>query len=145
MTVPRCGTDEPEHGGPIDNGPSPWVGPTEIELYKAKRNTAKVHETHCCRALASLVPGNPKKDAAVEAIIRATLKVGEDHRVAMFGATSKHGQKSIRKGCEQKNLWEAYPWEKDTVPDFKAYFLANVPAGFDPAWIPEGFWQQWGY
>ena len=145
MVQPRCGTDEPEHGGPIDNGPEPWATATEIEIHKAKRNSAKLHETHCARALASLVPGNPKKDAAVEVVVRAVLKAGEDHRVAMFGGTSRHGQKAIRKDCSLKNLMEAYPWEKDTVADFKTWFLANVPEGFDLAWIPAGFWQEWGY
>jgi hypothetical protein len=136
MAQPRCGTDEPEHGGPLTNPEvveAPW--PTEhttIEQVKRKETRqitalkllvtkARVQELH------PELTGSALRDRWQQ-MRRAVLDVGYAQRVLRYGAPGRH---PCGAGPENTNK-----------PEYAlaVFWKAHKPAWFSDAWVPEKFW-----
>lgn len=145
MTVPRCGTDEPEHGGPVTNPEViPDPGPSEHSRIERVKN----RETRAVRALATMVTkarvlevhpgltGLARRDMQ-QMMKGQVLQVGYDQRAARYGAVPEaaDGCRPCGSGPENTN---------DPKYALVTWWPMNKPLWWRDEWVPAGFWQTWG-
>jgi hypothetical protein len=135
-TCRQCGSNDIEDTG-VTNPEPWWVKPEwleNIEAYKQDRNVEKIRVTRLAKALSVAIPGDAH-DPMIRAQKKDVLALGALYRVMVFGEGGA-------KPCGDKYNLSAYPWL--TSAKFKPYWEQYKPAWYQDAWIPEGFWTEWG-